>query len=159
MSVQTQIDRIDGNVKNALATIAEKGVTVPTDANSDDLETLIDAIATGGGGYASGDIVKAWQTSDLTVGSGYSSISVSYGSEVTNSDGTLSLGGTTGSVTVSSADNCEVLKGQYIKPSGSYTSTSTAIYYIPEDATFTYSGSTYSKNCKVDKAHQMFVLA
>lgn len=52
MSVQTQIDRIDGNVKNALAKIAEKGVTVPTDANSDDLETLIDAIATGGGGNA-----------------------------------------------------------------------------------------------------------
>lgn len=112
-----------------------------------------------GGGYASGDIVKAWQTTDLSVGSGYSSISVSYGSEVTNSDGTLSLGGTTGSVTVSSADDCDVLKGKYITPSGSYGSSSTAVYYIPEDATFTYSGSTYSKSCTVDKAHQMFVLA
>lgn len=45
MSVQTQIDRIDGNVKKALAKIAEKGVSVPADANSDDLEALIAGIA------------------------------------------------------------------------------------------------------------------
>lgn len=50
MSVQTQIDRIDGNVKKALAKIAEKGVTVASDANSDDLEALIAAIEAGGGG-------------------------------------------------------------------------------------------------------------
>ena len=50
MSVQTQIDRIDGNVKKALAKIAEKGVSVSADANSDDLEALIAAIEAGGGG-------------------------------------------------------------------------------------------------------------
>lgn len=50
MSVQTQIDRIDGNVKKALAKIAEKGVTVPSMANSDDLAELIAAIEAGGGG-------------------------------------------------------------------------------------------------------------
>lgn len=50
MSVQTQIDRIDGNVKKALAKIAEKGVSVAADANSDDLEALIAAIEAGGGG-------------------------------------------------------------------------------------------------------------
>ena len=48
MSVQTQIDRIDGNVKKALAKIAEKGVSVAADANSDDLEALIAAIEAGG---------------------------------------------------------------------------------------------------------------
>ena len=50
MSVQTQIDRIDGNVKKALAKIAEKGVSVAADANSDDLEALIATIEAGGGG-------------------------------------------------------------------------------------------------------------
>jgi hypothetical protein len=49
MSVQSQVDRIDGNVKKALAKIAEKGVSVPDDANSDDLEALIAAIEAGGG--------------------------------------------------------------------------------------------------------------
>lgn len=48
MSVQSQIDRIDGNVKKALAKISEKGVSVAANANSDDLETLISAIETGG---------------------------------------------------------------------------------------------------------------
>ena len=54
MSVQTQIDRIDGNVKKALAKIAEKGVSVAADANSDDLEALIAAIEAGGGGGGTG---------------------------------------------------------------------------------------------------------
>lgn len=49
MGIQTQIDRIKNNVTRSLAKVAEKGVTVPADANSDDLEGLIDAI-TGGGG-------------------------------------------------------------------------------------------------------------
>ena len=44
MSVQSQIDRIDRNVKNALFKIAEKGVTVPSNANSDTLGELIAAI-------------------------------------------------------------------------------------------------------------------
>lgn len=49
MGIQAQIDRIKNNVTRSLAKVAEKGVTVPADANSDDLEGLIDAI-TGGGG-------------------------------------------------------------------------------------------------------------
>jgi hypothetical protein len=57
MSVQTQIDRIDGNVKKALAKIAEKGVAVASDANSDDLESLIAAIESGG--FAMGSITIA----------------------------------------------------------------------------------------------------
>ena len=50
MSVQAQIDRISSNVTAALAKIAEKGVTVPSMANSDDLAELIAAIEVGGSG-------------------------------------------------------------------------------------------------------------
>lgn len=49
MSVQTQIDRISGNVSAALAAIAEKGVTVPDGSNSDALHELILSIEAGGG--------------------------------------------------------------------------------------------------------------
>lgn len=110
------------------------------------------------GGYSSGDIVKAQETSNLTVGSGYSGITVNYGTEVTNTDGVLSLSGTTGSVKVSSVDDLDVIKGKYVRPSSSY-GTTTGIYYIPEDATITQGGSTYSKTYTADKANQMFVLA
>lgn len=48
MSVQSEINRIKGNVTAALAKIAEKGVTVPDGANSDNLEALIEAISAGG---------------------------------------------------------------------------------------------------------------
>ena len=41
MSVQTQIDRIKSNVTQSLAALTEVGVTVPADANSDDLAELI----------------------------------------------------------------------------------------------------------------------
>lgn len=47
MSVQTQIDRLSGNVSAALNAISQKGVTVPATANSDDLEELISVIETG----------------------------------------------------------------------------------------------------------------
>lgn len=61
MSIKTQIDRIKGNVTRALAKVSEKGVTVPNDANSDDLETLIGAIEAGGGGanVVTGSYIKA----------------------------------------------------------------------------------------------------
>lgn len=49
MSVQTQIDRISGNVAAALSAIAEKGVTVPDGSNSDALAELIASIEAGGG--------------------------------------------------------------------------------------------------------------
>lgn len=48
MSIQTQIDRISGNVSAALSAIAEKGVTVPDGSNSDALAELIAAIEAGG---------------------------------------------------------------------------------------------------------------
>ena len=49
MSISSEITRISGNVSDALNAIRNKGVTVPSGANSDDLATLIGAIQTGGG--------------------------------------------------------------------------------------------------------------
>lgn len=49
MSVQSEINRISGNVTAALAAIAEKGVTVDSGSTSDDLATLIAAIEAGSG--------------------------------------------------------------------------------------------------------------
>lgn len=51
MSIQTQIDRIHGNVIAALAAIADKGVTVPDGSTSDALAGLIASIEAGGGQY------------------------------------------------------------------------------------------------------------
>lgn len=45
---QIEVNRISENVANALAAIAEKGVTVPDDSGSDALAALIRAIETGG---------------------------------------------------------------------------------------------------------------
>ena len=50
MSIQSEITRLSGNVTAALAAIAAKGVTVPSDSNSDDLADLIALIDSGGGG-------------------------------------------------------------------------------------------------------------
>lgn len=51
MSIQTEIDRISGNVSAALSAIVEKGVTVPDGSTSDALAELIASIEAGGGGY------------------------------------------------------------------------------------------------------------
>lgn len=50
MSIQSEINRISGNVSDALDAIEAKGVTIPTGANSDDLANLIGQISGGGGG-------------------------------------------------------------------------------------------------------------
>lgn len=47
MSIQTQINRIKANVNNALSSISNKGVTVPSGAASGDLAGLIDCIGIG----------------------------------------------------------------------------------------------------------------
>ena len=48
MSISSEITRLSGNVSDALTAIANKGVTVPSGSNSDDLATLIAQITTGG---------------------------------------------------------------------------------------------------------------
>lgn len=53
MSIQSEITRISGNVSDALTAIAQKGVTVPSGSNSDDLADLISQISGGGTGAIS----------------------------------------------------------------------------------------------------------
>lgn len=103
-----------------------------------------------GGGYSSGDVVTATSVS-LTFGSGYSSISVTYGTSVVNTNGTLSLGDAT-SISVSSAGALDVVKGKYVSVGG-------VIYYIPTDASISYSGSGVNKQYSTDKASPVFVIA
>lgn len=72
MSIQTQIDRISGNVSAALAAIAEKGVTVPDGSTSDALAELIASIEAGGSApgfakVATGTITPSSTTANLTV--------------------------------------------------------------------------------------------
>lgn len=50
MSIKSEIDRISGNVSDALAATAEMGAEVPSTANSNDLGTLIRSIPKGGAG-------------------------------------------------------------------------------------------------------------
>lgn len=50
MSIASEISRISQNVSDALTAIANKGVTVPSGSNSDDLATLIAQISGGSGG-------------------------------------------------------------------------------------------------------------
>lgn len=50
MSIASEISRIQQNVTDSLAAVANKGVTVPSGSNSDDLPDLIALIPTGGGG-------------------------------------------------------------------------------------------------------------
>ena len=57
MSIQSEINRISGNVSDALDAIEAKGVTIPSGSNSDDLADLIAQIQSGGEyeGESSGD--------------------------------------------------------------------------------------------------------
>lgn len=69
MSVQTEIDRISGNVSAALAAIAEKGVTVPDGSTSDALAELIASIQAGGGGiiFSTGIFTPAEDATSCTI--------------------------------------------------------------------------------------------
>lgn len=94
-------------------------------------------------------IVKAAEAS-TQVGSGYS-LSITYGDAVEISDSiALGFSGTTKTLSnISTTTDFSVLLGKYIR-SGS--TTTAKYYYIPDDATFTVGGSTYSKTLTCDKA-------
>ena len=94
-------------------------------------------------------IVKAAEAS-TQVGSGYS-LSITYGDAVEISDSiALAFSGTTKTLSnISDTTDFSVLLGKYIR-SGS--TTTAKYYYIPNDATFTVGGSTYSKTLTCDKA-------
>lgn len=99
MSIQTQIDRISGNVSAALSAIAEKGVTVPDGSNSDALADLILSIEAGGGG----DSVTDDGNGNITINALYS---FTY-----TDDGNGNLTGTTVSGTSSTDDPGNVIFG------------------------------------------------
>ena len=101
-------------------------------------------------GYVSGDVVNAKSIS-LTFGSGYGSISVTYGTSIVNTNGTLSLGDSS-SVSASSASDLDIVKGKYVL-------ISSTIYYIPTDANISYSGNNLNKSYTTDKASPVFVIA
>lgn len=63
MSISSEISRISGNVQAALTAIANKGVTVASGSNSDDLATLIAAIPTYRDIYPVGSL---WATESST---------------------------------------------------------------------------------------------
>ena len=118
------------------------------------------------GGYSSGDVVKAYPTSHTFV-SGYVSgnITISYANAVgvdSDGEGKVELrgddtSGISSGLTVSSTASCDPIKGKYITvKSGSTTSD---VFYIPEDATFTYSNQSSRTTFSVDKCNKMFVLA
>ena len=65
MSIQTEIDRISGNVSAALSAIAEKGVTVTDGSTSDALASLIASIEAGGGKIANGTYTPNGTTSSI----------------------------------------------------------------------------------------------
>ena len=105
----------------------------------------------------SGTLVRSPQKTDVQIASGYS-IRITYSSTVSVSNGSVTQGTTTTLSSPSNASACDVLKGKYVKAgSTTTTSTNTAIYYIPTDATFTVSGGTTSKTVTVDKCYEIFV--
>ena len=73
MSIQSEINRISGNVSDALDAIEAKGVTIPSGSNSDDLADLIAQIQSGSSGAISivdtidthGGIIRAKLIVDL----------------------------------------------------------------------------------------------
>lgn len=77
MSIQTQIDRISGNISSALTAIADKGVTVPDGSTSDALAELIASIKAGGGGLPEG--IAAMTSGTYIPGSDVSSCTIEHG--------------------------------------------------------------------------------
>lgn len=69
MSINSEISRLSGNVSDALDAIADKGVTVPAGANSNNLATLIASIPTGGGD----DFITGTQTANTRFWTGTAS--------------------------------------------------------------------------------------
>lgn len=67
MSIQTQIDRISGNISSALTAIAGKGVTVPDGSNSNNLAELIAQISSSGMKFTIGTYTPTTESYTATI--------------------------------------------------------------------------------------------
>lgn len=104
------------------------------------------------GGYFSGNVVKAYETS-VIIASGTGSIYVTHYDGVKNDNGTVVGSGLANSTRIDSVDDFDEKKEKYIKVA------SGEIYYLPEDAVVMDTGSSSLKEYTADKANKMFVLA
>lgn len=95
-------------------------------------------------------IVMGDPVTGLVLGSGYGSMSITYATECVNNNGTLALGGTTTTLRASSAGACEVLRGHYVKISN-------VVYYIPQEATFSYVGNNINKSYDASVVYPMMI--
>ena len=57
MSVQSQVERIKGNITNAYTKLEEKGATIPTNKNSANLAETISSLPTSSAGDNLGEMV------------------------------------------------------------------------------------------------------
>lgn len=99
----------------------------------------------------SSGIVMGAAVTNLNLGSGWGSMSVTYATECVNNNGTLELGGTTTTLKASSAGDCEVLRGHYVNISN-------VVYYIPQEATFSYDGNNINKSYATSIAYPMMIV-
>ena len=74
MSIQSEINRIKNNVDLSLEAVASKGVTVPADANSDNLPQLIEAIST------APDPTTVWEIAETPLLSTLGTVDISFSS-------------------------------------------------------------------------------
>lgn len=123
MSIQTQIDRISGNVSAALSAIAEKGVSVPDGSNSDALHELILSIEAGGG-LPTGLSKVAFGT--VTPSHNVSSVKITHGLGV--------------------APNFAILFGTSGMPSGSYHMIATYVLYKSSSSVTYANASGYNSS-------------
>lgn len=93
-------------------------------------------------------IVRGDPVYNLTLGASYGSLKITYATECVNNNGTLALGGTSATVSASSASQCEVIRGHYVMVSN-------VVYYIPTEATFSYVGNNFNKSYAASIAYPM----
>lgn len=108
MSISSEILRISGNISDALDEISNKGVTIPSGSNSDDLASLIRQIS-GGDGYV-------WQDQD-----GYVHLSSEQGTQPIVDSLTVSGSGTYEAPTGHVYDSVTVPSGSASTPATSVT--------------------------------------
>ena len=97
---------------------------------------------------AESGIVMGDAVYNLVLGASYMSLKITYATECVNNNGTLALGGTSSTVSASSASQCEVIRGHYVKVSN-------VVYYIPTEATFSYVGNNINKSYAASIAYPM----